>query len=91
MTDTTIPNMVDLFTKIGERLDKSRCSTFKIMGYKYLKLVVRLEYHDCAEIVRYKYVNGGEWEQTSFEYSDDADENHEKWKKEMEEINSTKR
>lgn len=47
----------EVFLEITDIINKSNCSTFKIMGYKYLDIKLILNYSDCTEVINFKLIN----------------------------------
>lgn len=46
-------------------VEKRNCSTYKLLGYKYLDVRLILNFHDCNEVYDFTF-NGGVMEVTSF-------------------------
>lgn len=45
-----------VFGQMTRIIDDRNCSTYRIMGYKYLSQKLILEYHDCYEVFEWDFI-----------------------------------
>jgi len=63
----------EAFKQAYDLVELRNCSTFTLMGYKYLDIRLILNFHDCNEVYDFTF-NGGEMERTSFYTKDTTHE-----------------
>lgn len=54
-TKTNSEIRAEMFSQITEIIEKSNCSTFKIIGYKYLGTRLILSFDDCKQVFDWRY------------------------------------
>jgi len=55
----------EVFKQSTNIIENSRCSTYKLLGYKYLDVRLILNFHDCNQVYDFTF-NKGIMEITSF-------------------------
>jgi hypothetical protein len=80
MKKTVIEGIVDfkgftqeVFKQSQAIVENSNCSTYKLMGYKYLDVRLILNFHDCNEVFDFTF-NRGVMEISSFYTKDKGHE-----------------
>ena len=81
-----------VFSRIAKIVEDSNCSTYTIMGYKYLDVKLVLQYRDCDRVYVFQY-NPIDEDHTNTDYSKQFSEtsyytNDQSWEEYMEKVHS---
>jgi hypothetical protein len=66
----------EVFKRSLEIVERSNCSTYKLLGYKYLDVRLILNFHDCNEVYDFTF-NGNVMEVESF-FTKDIEQHEER-------------
>ena len=66
----------EVFKRSQAIVERSNCSTYKLLGYKYYDVRLILNFHDCNEVYDFTF-NGNAMEVTSF-YTKDIEQHEER-------------
>ena len=75
-----ITNYTEFTAEVFKRslaiVEKSNCSTYKLIGYKYLDVRLILNFHDCNEV--YDFTFNGNVMEVEFFYTKDIEHHEER-------------